>query len=164
MKLFWVHHQQKELAKSITQPFYQTCLFSHQCLFLTLAVLDRAYFRDMLILEPMLIFARVRYSTFYLIARYDRRSYNELYYYCCFHYVIILVLLGIFLKGNKKTYKASIVQNGKDIVPNGTEIVSKAVKNVRVKIKTILQCSGYPLTVNGLKSGLSQDLVALPGL
>ena len=60
IKLFWVHHQQKELAKSITQPFYQPCLFSHQCLFLTLAVLDRAYFRDMLIFDAMFIFARVR--------------------------------------------------------------------------------------------------------
>ena len=43
------------------QPFYQPCLFSNQYLFLAIAVLDRAYFRDMLIFEPMLIFARVRY-------------------------------------------------------------------------------------------------------
>ena len=41
--------------------FLSTMLISHQCLFLALAVFDRAYFRDMLIFEPMLIFARVRY-------------------------------------------------------------------------------------------------------
>ena len=46
------------------QPFYQPCLFSHQCLYLALAVLDCAYFRDMLIFEPMLIFARVRYVNY----------------------------------------------------------------------------------------------------
>ena len=37
-----------------------TMLISQQCLFLALTVLDRAYFRDMLIFETMLIFARVR--------------------------------------------------------------------------------------------------------
>ena len=68
MKLFGVHHQQKELAiinlqpkmnkyKSITQPLYQPCLF------LALAVLDRANFRD------MLIFARVRYFVFMLLTQ-----------------------------------------------------------------------------------------------
>ena len=38
-----------------------TMLISQQCLFLALTVLDRAYFRDMLIFETMLIFPRVRY-------------------------------------------------------------------------------------------------------
>ena len=43
----------------IRQPFYQPCLFSHQCLILALTVLYHAYFRDMLIFKPMLIFVRV---------------------------------------------------------------------------------------------------------